>query len=421
MRNDDKTVEIQWPAGFDASEQPGLQDIVLALDGALTALEADARAVFASDADRSAVYYGFQKRWGKAKSKPGPCMFDGCKKTSIARSHTISLGTSIRLIAEDNHVLTPRFGEGHLELVPEGIRNASTFPGFCATHETMFAGFESQKTIKSEQDFRLQGFRTICREIHSKNHQVQRAEDMLSGYRRRREPFVRERILALPGMLEPPDLSALKFEHDARETKMVKFLADARADVQELQGLSASMLDEIQNGADAVATLAMDFNFQLPVCLSGFGVLNYKDGSTASSKRALCMVAILPEVGRTKLLLIAAREHATAIQRYAQGLGSFAVLEMLESWMVHGSDHWFISPSAWNRIPFARQHGILDRIAITHFSLGDLTPFSILDDARQTIIAHAEAELAAGKVNVANVTGVVQTLAAQKAKLNWTG
>lgn len=96
--------EICWPEDISEERRLELRDLLTAYDDALADFETDHKVIFPSDAERNRLFFGFLNRWGNAWSKPGPCMFDGCTKRSIARSHTISLGTSIRLIAENDHV-----------------------------------------------------------------------------------------------------------------------------------------------------------------------------------------------------------------------------------------------------------------------------------------------------------------------------
>lgn len=411
-----ETLEIQWPDEVSEGKRAELSDVIVAYNDALTEFESNRLAIFPSEAERNRVFYGFLKRWDKAWSRPGPCMHDGCTKTSIARSHTISLGTSIRLIAENGHVLTPRFGENGLELVSVGVNEASTFPGFCTEHETQFAVFESQKQMTEEAHFRLQAFRTICREIYSRKHQQQKAQAMLDEYRRLRSGFVIRRVEAASTDGGPLGVSGLRFENDKIEDKLVSLLSQIQVDLPELQGLYHGILDEMQNGGDKIATCVRDLDLQLPVCLSGIGVLNYTRNGVAH--RALCFITILPEDGRTKILIGADRRHADAVEQHVGDDGSLAVLAMLESWMMHGSDHWFMTPSAWAAIPGDRQRAICGRI-LEPLSLADRAPFSLLDGARQQIISHIESLLASDSLQHADRATYEQVRSQEQAKLTW--
>ena len=251
--------------------------------------EKDHTVIFPSDAERNRRFYGLLKRWSNAWSRPGLCMHDGCAKTSIGRSHSIPLSGSLRLIAEDGHVLTPRVGENGLQLVPMGLRQASTFPGFCEEREAEFAAFETKREMTEEAHFGLQAFRTICREIYSKRHQRMKAEAMLTEYQQLREDFFVGRLKRAHTSTKPLDVTGLRFENDPIETKLREVLDEVRADIADLEGLYRAILDDLRNGGDNIAMRVFDLDVQLPVCLSGLGVLHYVDHGVAN--RALCLLA----------------------------------------------------------------------------------------------------------------------------------
>jgi hypothetical protein len=97
---------------------------------------------------------------------------------------------------------------------------------------------------------------------------------------------------------------------------------------------------------------------------------------------------------------------------------SLALLEMLESWMIHGSDHWFMTPSAWTAIPEARQRTICDRI-LEPLLLADRAPFSVLDGPRRQIPSFVESQLAKSVFPADEVEREKQTIAEEKAKLDY--
>lgn len=406
--------EIDWPEDMNEATREELRDLLSAYDNALTEFDDDHTVIFPSDAERNRLFFEFLKRWGKAWSKPGPCMYDGCTKKSIARSHTISLGASIRLISEDDHVLTPRFGDNGVELVRIGVREASTFPGFCEEHEAHFAPFEVKKAMTDPGHFILQAFRTICREIYAKRYQRRQGEAMLAEYRRQREAFVIGRLKLSQTGTKPLDVSGIRFENDPMETKLVEMLNHAQVDLSELERLYRGILDDLQHDSENIAMIVADFDMQLAVCLSGCGVLKYMD--QGASKRALCIFAIIPEAGRTKIIIGATADHENAIKLHFEAESSVAILEMLESWMIHGSDHWFITPSVWNDVPHARQRAICDRILDGNWSLADRVPFSVLDQPRRHIVSFIESQITSDAIPSEQIARVQQILAHQKVK-----
>jgi hypothetical protein len=48
--------------------------------------------------------------------KPVNCMYRGCSKPSIAKSHAIQRSGPIGQLLEDGHVVTPRFLDGELKI-----------------------------------------------------------------------------------------------------------------------------------------------------------------------------------------------------------------------------------------------------------------------------------------------------------------
>jgi hypothetical protein len=126
--------------------------------------------------------------------------------------------------------------------------------------------------------------------------------------------------------------------------------------------------------------------FEVPVSLSGFGVLRYMNGG--KEYRALCPLGILPQAGSTVAFIGAARKHAVIVEAYRESMEhGFNGLNAMESWLTNGSDHWFIRPSAWESIPSHRQEKVFELLRSEEDNIGTMLDFSILDDARRTIIS----------------------------------
>ena len=73
---------------------------------------------------------------------------------------------------------------------------------------------------------------------------------------------------------------------------------------------------------------------------------------------------------------------------------------------------------AWAAIPEARQRAICDRI-LEPLSLADRAPFSVLDGPRRQIVSFAESQLAKGAIPGEEVEQVKQTIAEERAKLDY--
>ena len=86
--------------------------------------------------------------------------------------------------------------------------------------------------------------------------------------------------------------------------------------------------------------------------------------------------------------------------------------------MCHGSDHSFMTPSAWNAIPQPRKSAICERILDPSPSIADPIGFSVLDGVRKHILAFAEGQLRNGKIARDNINDVQKLVATERAKLN---
>lgn len=127
--------------------------------------------------------YG-EKEFKKTKK----CVCDGCNNLSIKNSHTIAKSTSLREIADLNHLYHPTFiksypvGNDIYKMEKLGIREASTFPGFCIEHEGMFSKFENNGIFDSADQVVKQIYRSICRNVAVCEKTIIKSEDILKRY-----------------------------------------------------------------------------------------------------------------------------------------------------------------------------------------------------------------------------------------------
>jgi hypothetical protein len=341
--------------------------------------------IFGTESQRKAALFGFLAQKWKAWEHAGTCMYRGCGRKSIARSHSIHRAGPIEQIAEQQHVLTPAFSERGISLKRIGVRDTSTFPGFCETHEQLFTPFETAGRITDGDQTALQAFRTVCREIARKRHDAEHIKRGLEAYRATRNNYFRAAILSVsPGV----EFKGVSEEGNRLEETSVSMLAEAEDDLKELEELYDELFQYIDAGSPEPCIHALDISpdisLEIPVALSGLGVMRYRD---PKKHRALCLLGILPQGKTTLTFIAAAGSHSKAIAQYAKQMQfGFGTLNAMESWMVYGSDHWFIRPSAWEAIPAARQSLILKAIQGIEHSIGSVPPFSILDAARLKLL-----------------------------------
>lgn len=362
---------------------------VKAFEDADDLFQVEPKRIFGTESERkAALYAALTKKW-KAWERSGPCMYRGCPNTSITRSHSIHRAGPMEQVAEQQHVLTPGFGQKGMNLNRIGVREASTFPGFCELHEQLFSSFETTGRITDGHQTVLQAFRTICREIARKRHDVEHLRSLLETYRATRFNYFKTSILAAaPGV----DIKEVSVKGNRLEEFTASSVAQGESDLQELEELYDELFQYVDSGSPEpcvqALSLSPDIHLEVPVTLSGLGVLRYQDAA-GKKHRALCLLGILPQGKTTLTFIAAARRHGDAIALCMKKMSSgFGALHAMESWMVYGSDHWFIRPSAWAAIPEPRRSLILKAIDNVDYNISDEPPFSILDEARRRLIAY---------------------------------
>jgi hypothetical protein len=356
----------------------------------------DPTIIFGSESDKKRHLFEHLKRLSKDWDRPGTCMYRGCTARSIRRSHAIHRAGSIERIAEDQHVLTPMLNsQGEMSMGRIGINIASTFSGFCAEHEQLFAEFETAGSISSERHVVLQAYRTLCREAARKDHEIRGLERMLDQYRKARQNHYAKSIQQkLPGAT----FQSLQIKGDAIENALTTMLNGAKEDLAELWGdLHDQLFSHISGQPQEPSLQALLIPIAMPVSLSGLGVLSYKRDRDKNERtcRALCLLGILPQKGSTVAFIGADRKHADVVEAYRSSMmHGFNGLNAMESWMINGSDHWFIRPSSWAAIPQHRQKKVLQLLMSDDENIGAMLNFSILDEARRAIVAMIEDHIA---------------------------
>lgn len=97
-----------------------------------------------------------------------------CRGRAI-RAHTVQRSGGLQFIARNGHVYwfdpyqLNRRHDGSLQASLIGVREASTFPGFCSYHDCeTFSPLEAQRLSFTPEQCFLLGYRALCRELHCK-------------------------------------------------------------------------------------------------------------------------------------------------------------------------------------------------------------------------------------------------------------
>jgi hypothetical protein len=100
-------------------------------------------------------------------------------------------------------------------------------------------------------------------------------------------------------------------------------------------------------------------------------------------------LTVLPTYAGTKILLCSEKANEDLLSFYVGKYldGRLDLLAQIESWMIHQTDHWFITPSHWHSLPEPRKTALLELIFSNRSSLSSECILSVLDQARKNAIS----------------------------------
>lgn len=369
-----------------------LDKINLTLDYAIETFLADPEVIYTTELDRTKLKYADAdnlRDWVKTQS----CIHDGCTKKSISKSHTIQKASSLRQISEGGMVLTPRLDQecGELKLIAQSIGDASTFPGFCEDHEKLFLEFENKKDLITQNHFILQSYRTICREIVISEKYLKILKSALSRYIEYRNKKVRELFITKLGSdfigKNNIEIKDFKFKGgDQRENKAESGISILKYHLASMRNLKAAITNDlIKKKSQKIACISKIIDVEIPVCIAGRD--NFRIKQKSKVKEVEIIFNVLPHSKKTYVVICALKKYSRKIQLYLDHFRNpLQILSLIESWMVHGSDHWFIKPSEWAKIDLNRRNRILADIYDLSKNIGHDYPLSIFDDLRKKAI-----------------------------------
>lgn len=383
----------------DASSSTLQVDVMAHLDAVMDEYLADHSIIFRNESERKKYLFGsldaVEKEWKKSRG----CMVPSCTHTSIARSHTVPRAMLSDRVADEGHALTPaldRNQNGRLVMQKVGISDASTFPGFCETHECLFEAFENAKKLSSERDLLLQTYRTACRELFRTNIWMQQVSGTISTFECLRDARLTDR---LRDRIKASGLSELGVQQiKVSSDPLIEPWVNRLKRLKELHSYCANdlipMLEAAVFGGDEsnITSLAIDIDLELPVGISGMASLNVIFGGQSTLPNIT--FGVLPHTGGTLVFMAALGKDQAALQAYYDRWmeNGLTLLSMIESWMINGTDQWYVRPSVWEKLGEERQEAILQSITECKQSVYEESKFSIFDEVRRDLLTAFEGE-----------------------------
>lgn len=365
--------------------------------------------IFESEAIRAASHFENVKQALKDWSRARLCMVPGCASPSIARSHAIPRSMSLAPIADAGNLLTPEFDHtaGSLTMKKVGVSSATTFPGFCSKHEKLFEEFEKDKNIREVRHVLLQAYRAGCRELFRCSSELNHMRETLARYVKQRDEGL---LRLITDRLRSTD-AQIKIKTSTVTINQDPLLIDAERKMSSLHELKSelelSLIPAFERAVfnsdiNDIAMEALQIDIDFPVALTGIG--NFALKSDERQIKVNTLIGVVPQAGVTTLFLASTADHKEHLKIYLESWCRHALgfLSMVESWMVNGTDQWFITPRVWDALSSERQTSILEKILLCEQNIGQDCQLSIFDDLRKTIIRDTKME----NVDITNVEGL---------------
>ncbi|MFW6046913.1 MAG: hypothetical protein ACOCP4_03895 [Candidatus Woesearchaeota archaeon] len=336
-------------------------------------------------------YYKNQRLHRKRRE----CEVIGCKKKTIKKSHSIPKTSILQNISSNGHLLKPEFYINNSpptnKMVKVGIHNASVFPGFCEKHENIFKSFEIDGKINNDQKAILQTYRTICRERVFREIELEINEIAKTEYKKKINndalKCINEVLSKYPqfNKIEEIDINGVDSVINSLN-KLNSYLSEPIQQFKEFEENIFSWLLNLSYKNDLIVRVT-NIDLHLPVSICGFGSQEYIEKS--ERKEAYVLLNVMPQKNSTDIVCVGLKQDQTIVEKYFDFFlaDPLNILNMIESFMVNGTDQWYINPDFWKTIPRPKQEKILYDILFTEDSFLDEYPVSIFDNIRRDIIS----------------------------------
>lgn len=163
---------------------------------------------------------------------------------------------------------------------------------------------------------------------------------------------------------------------------------------------------------DDISIVATNIDMEIPVALAGSASFYVDD--KGDRKEVTTLINVVPHVGNTLLILATAKHSEAHLSVYKARWMKHALdlVSLVESWMINGTDQWYLKPSIWSSLGNHRQAALLQHLFDCEQNIGEECPFSIFDDLRTQLVNATEIANAGNKT-----PGYLTYMDSQRAKM----
>jgi hypothetical protein len=248
--------------------------------------------------------------------------------------------------------------------------------------------------VNTEEELLLQAYRTACCELFRTAFWIDKATDQLQTFQTLRDQrlteFVKSRLHAAG--LQEINVGPLQIQDDPMVSRWEGPLQGLRELHNHLKATLVPALESavFSNDRSGLTIHATDLDVDLPVGLSGAAsVPRFGPGQ----KSLHILMGVLPHDKGTLTFTVGAAADQAELDLYEKRWMQNALeyLSMVESWMINGTDQWYLRPSVWNKLGKQRQELILDEISACARNVREEAKHAIFDDVRRSFLAEFEA------------------------------
>ena len=187
-------------------------------------------------------------------------------------------------------------------------------------------------------------------------------------------------------------IDAVFTSHSCLNDPLIDWANDRISGVRQLSShiedrILPALQKAIFNGCeDDIFVSSLSIDVQIPVALSGCAAFFVSDQGV--KKQVHLIMNVLPCADHSMLIFSGDIDNKDYIQLYISKwtANAFSMVSMIESWMVNGTDQWYLKPSVWNAPTDSRKAAILNAIVECEQNIGEEYGLSIFDDTRTALL-----------------------------------
>lgn len=342
--------------------------------------------IFMDDNYFKGRYYDFVNLIEKGKRSKGKCIYPDCQNKSIKKSHVIPKKTTLNNISKNNAVLYPKYVSAKTNYSFESINinSASVFPGFCPKHEKLFFGFE-QMEGSEDTSISLQNFRIICRDYFAFKIRQKYLRRAYEHYKQ--EVFdYNNKLIVFHNKLTNKSLKLISIKDEIIED-FENNLAFIDNNVAEIEKDLNLYRESYEKGNDNIVNYLSTFPYSLPLALAGKSNFEVHLNSSKKKDKFTIYLSVLPQKNNTLLSFTFPKQCNESVNTILSNyVYDIRMLSFIESFIIYGSDYWFINPDVWYSFSKNKQEKIKNDLLITSYYPTKELDYSIFDDIRKKLL-----------------------------------